>query len=242
MVEHFPHHTQNDPRLLEAVVKNFPLAMIAVNGEEGKPPVIAYAPVIFKEDSSKYGQIDFHLSRKNAIVPYLEKGAKATISIVGPNCHISPSWYTARFQGDHPDRSETAPTYNYVSTTMQGTVAAMDMPLLMGHLTRQVKGREATAGEKQWGLKEIKPDILKSWATGILGFSMPIEHLDLTMKISHDQKRENAPGIVRGLRQRNSYGDQEMAQIIEQDDGTIDSLIKALNAIGPESKKRARGH
>ncbi len=239
MVQHFPHHTHNDPRLLEALVKNFPLAMIAVNGEEGQPPIIAYAPVIFEKETGENGQIDFHLSKKNAIVPYLEKGAKATISIVGPNCHISPSWYEARFSGDNPDRSKTAPTYDFVSATMQGTVATMDMPHLSKHLGKQVRGKEATAGEKRWDLTEIDPDTFKEWRGLIVGFSMPVEHLDLTMKISHDQKPENRPGIIRGLRLRDSYGDKEMAKIIEADNGTTDSLIAALNAIGPESKKAA---
>lgn len=256
MVKHFSHHTQNDSQLLEAIAKNFRGATIAINGEDGEPPLISIVPIIFRPEIGEHGQIDFHLSKKNAMVERLLKGgAKATITILGPNCHISPGWYDKRFPNKDSDRSETAPTYNYVSATMKGTIAPMEPAGLIGHLTRQVKENEATAGENRWSLKEIKPAILvdkdKGWPTGIVGFSMPIEQLDVTTKISHTPSRPNEPdanvsGIVKGLRERKAYGDEAMATIMESDRGTIASLIEGLNAVGlvsksvlPESKKVA---
>ena len=60
-------------------------------------------------------------------------GAKATLLVSGPGAQISPSWYTARFPGQRPDRSRTAPTYNYVNATLSGTLQTMSEQHLAGH-------------------------------------------------------------------------------------------------------------
>ena len=68
----------------------------------------------------------WHLAVANSITKSLVPDAPITILLQGPGAAISPSWYTASFQGEHSDRSETAPTYNYLSLVIRGRLSLID--------------------------------------------------------------------------------------------------------------------
>src|SRR5262249_36998973 len=123
-IMHYQEFKQTDPRVLKALIEAFPFAAITAQDKNGI--VVAYAPVTFKQGSTPNGSIEFHLAKENPIMPLLQNGSRITISIIGPNCQISPSWYKSRFSGPSPDRSKTAPTYNYMAATMQGALQPMD--------------------------------------------------------------------------------------------------------------------
>lgn len=220
---YYAHYKQTDPRVLKALItKAFPFATIAVNGVDR--PVTAHVPLTFREDNAN-GIVEFHLSKANPIIPYLKNGAKLTIIINGPGAHISPSWYTERFSGDNPDRSKTAPTYDYIIANLFGPVQISDATELINQISYLVSASEPDDG---WKIEEIDQDIFQEWRKLIIGFRMPIESFDLTAKLSQDQNSEDKPGIIAGLRKRGKNSDLAIARIIEIFDGSTESLIQAL--------------
>ncbi len=220
---HYAHFKQYNPLLLKALIETFPFATIIANGIDS--PVVAYAPLIFKQDGEN-GAVEFHLAQENPVSQYLTNGAKITIVLNGSSAHISPSWYTARFSGDNPDRSKTAPTYNYISTTLNGSVQIMDAQHLINQIKDLVKAHEPSDG---WKIEEIDHDMFGKWCGLITGFRVNIESFDMTVKLSQEQTPEDKPGIIAGLKKRGMAGDMTMARLLEVFDGTAESLIRGLS-------------
>lgn len=220
---HYQHFKQRDPAVLKALIEAYPFATIMASGSGA--PVVAQAPLTFKEDSGGNGEVEFHLAKENPISEYLLGGAKITILVSGPSAHISPSWYTARFPGDNPDRSKTAPTYNYISASLNGAVKIMDMGQLTSQISDLVSAHEPKNG---WKMQEIDPAMFSKLCGLITGFRMQIESFDMTAKLSQEQNKADMAGIIAGLKKRGGAGDMAMAKIIETFDGTGQSLIKGL--------------
>lgn len=89
---HYAEFKQDDPELLKTLIQTFPFAVIAING--ASQPVMAQAPLTFRDMGGQAGTIDFHLARANTITDDISDGTNATILVNGPNAHISPSWCT----------------------------------------------------------------------------------------------------------------------------------------------------
>ncbi len=229
---HYEHFKQRDPRVLKALVENFPFATITANGPDG--PVIAYAPLTFRQDTNTNGIVEFHLAKENPITPYLTNETKLTIVVNGPSASISPSWYTARFPTDKADRSETAPTYNYISANIKGSIQVMDDSSLVNQISDLVKKNQPTEG---WKIQEIDPVIFSKWRGRVSGFRIIIESFDLTAKLSQEQNVADRPGIISGLQKRAEVSDLAMAEIIEIFDGTPESLVNALHTVGHQLSK-----
>ncbi len=219
---HYAHFKQTDPRVLKALTLAFPFATIAANGE-GRP-ITAHAPLTFREDNANEA-VEFHLAKANPIIPYLQNGTKLTITINGPSAHISPNWYTARFSGANPDRSKTAPTYDYIIANLSGSVQILGATELTSQINDLVAISEPDDG---WKIDEIDQDTFGKWQNMIIGFRMPIESFDLTAKLSQEQDVADKAGIIEGLRKRGTGSDLALSRIIEMFDGSPEYLIQAL--------------
>jgi|GEM_PF-799157 len=227
---HYEHFKQHDPKVLKALIESFPFVTITTNCPDGL--VVAHAPLTFKQGITANGAVEFHLAKANPIIPYLQNGAKITIMVNGPSAPISPSWYTARFSGDKPDRSKTAPTYNYINAKLNGSIQTMDTEHITSQISDLVVANEPDNG---WKMQEIDPATFSKWCGLIAGFCMPIESFDMTAKLSQEQNAADRPGIIAGLEKRGAYHDMAMAQMVEVFDGTPQSLIKALHIVSGKS-------
>lgn len=223
---HYDHFKQHNPLVLKALIESFPFATIAVNGADC--PVVAHAPLTFRQGTTANGTVEFHLAKENPIMPLLQNGTKATIIINGSSAHISPSWYTARFSGDNPDRSKTAPTYDYVNATLQGSIQTMDTASLIAQISDLVAENEPHDG---WKMPEIAPSTFSKWCQLISGFRMAIESFVLIAKLSQEQNTADKLGIIAGLRKRSAPSDMAVATLIEQFGSNAESLIKGLRSV-----------
>jgi len=223
---HYGHYKQRDIKALKALIESFPFATIAANAPDG--PINAHAPLTFRQEAAGNGAVEFHLANENPIIPHLQNGVNITITVNGPGAHVSPNWYSASFPGDKPDRSKTAPTYNYIIADLRGPVKIMNMDGLTKQIRDLVAANEPVNG---WRIQEIDPAIFEKWRNLITGFRVPIESFDMTAKLSQKQNPADKPGIIAGLKQRGALSDLAMAQIMEIYDGTPESLIKALHIV-----------
>ncbi|MDA5635935.1 MULTISPECIES: FMN-binding negative transcriptional regulator [Rhizobium/Agrobacterium group] len=130
--------------LLQCLIETFPFAVIVINGN-GRP-LVARAPLTFRDKPGSAGAIEFHLAQQKSIVDTIADGMPATIIIDGPSAHISPSWYTARFPNAASDRSHTAPTCNYVSATLEGRLYRLDCKGLQKQIADLVADHEPDGG------------------------------------------------------------------------------------------------
>jgi len=124
---------EDEPRLL-AHLADHPLATLAA-APDGRPRV-AHAPVVVRRLSAGLA-LDFHLSRGNALAPFLAKGFRGVLVSLGPDAYVSPDWY---------ESADQVPTWNYLTVEAEGPVAALDeagLVALLDDLSAQEEARLA---------------------------------------------------------------------------------------------------
>jgi len=223
---HYAEYKLSDPGLVADMLDTFPFAAIMVNSPAG--PMLAQAPLTFREGASPTGAVEFHLAKANPIVAYMRTDVPITILIQGPGAHISPSWFAASYPTPDADRSRTAPTYNYLSLVIHGRVAYMDDPALQVQIRDLVRANEADDG---WNAGELAPDLWQGWRKLVQGYRIEIERFDLTAKFSEGDVPADRPGVIEGLRKRAVLGDLGVAGILQMYDGSSASLRRALAAL-----------
>lgn len=223
---HYAEYKHDDPALVGEMVRTFQFGTVMANGDDG--PQVAQAPITFRTGQRAAGALEFHLARANPISPSLTPGAPITVMVHGPGAAISPKWYTASFQGERPDRSRTAPTYNYLSLVARGRVLHMPDEALQAQIGDLVAANEPSDG---WQLNELAPELWEGWRAAIRLYRIEVESFDLTAKLSPGDLPEDAPGVAAGLRSRGVQDDDAMARMIEGYDGTSAALIERLAAM-----------
>ncbi len=223
---HYAEFKQKDPDLLHSLIVSFPFATIAVNGT--KRPIVAQAPLTLRDNGTANGELHFHIARQNPITNLIDDGTWSTIVVNGPSAHVSPSWYTGQFPEPNSDRSRAAPTYDYLAATIEGQLQRLDRPELEAQIADLVLAHEPAGG---WQLRELDKTLYSTWCDMLVGYRLPITSFDLTAKLSQEQTRSDKPGIARGLRHRSGPNDGSMALLVENYDGTEQSIAMTLDAL-----------
>jgi transcriptional regulator len=223
---HYAEYKHADPSLVRDMVETFPFATIMVNGDDG--PIVGQAPLTFRNGRDPAGAIEFHLARANRITASLLPGTPITVLVQGPGAAISPSWFTASFQGAQPDRSKTAPTYNYVSLVVRGRLEHMEDAALKVQIADLVLAHEPADG---WRLGELSPELWEGWRRAIQGYRLEIDAFDLTAKLSQGDIPADKPGVVEGLNGRALQDDEVIAKLVDGYDGTPASLRALLRSL-----------
>ena len=223
---HYAQYKHTDPSLVKAMVETFPFAAVVVNGANG--PLIAQAPMTFREGPTAAGTLEFHLAKANPIAAAMVDGAPITIFIRGPGAEVSPSWFTSTFPDPKADRSRTAPTYNYLSIVINGRLELMDDRALQNQIKDLVRASEPSDG---WRPEELAPDLWPAWMALIQGYRLRVDRFDLTAKLTPGDSNADKTGVLAGLRGRAKLDDLTMARMVENYDGSPESLAHALATI-----------
>lgn len=208
---HYQQFKLRDPALISAFIGAYPFATIMVNGPIS--PIVAQTPAVFKKRGDSHGSLEFHLANANPITPLLENNTPITLIFQGPSAPISPSWYRARFPDPLSDRSRTAPTYNYVSLVVTGSVRRISLENMRSHIGELVSLMERDDG---WRFSEIHDTTYSDWSAMIAGFSIETDEYDFTAQLSQEQSAEDREGVMAGLKRRGKAGDREVARLIGQ--------------------------
>lgn len=224
---HYDEYKQHDPSLVRDMIETFPFAAILANGEAG--PQVAEAPLTFRSGPQPAGAVEFHLARANPVFASLTDGAPVTLLLRGPDAAVSPSWFTESFQGEAPDRSRSAPTYNYISLVLRGRLQLLGDDALQIQIADLVAANEPK--EIGWSLDELAPDLWAAWRGVIQLYRIEIDHFELMAKFTPGETPGDAPGVVRGLRQRASRHDVMVAHFMDGSDGSAEALRSRLRAL-----------
>lgn len=203
---HYDHFKTTDLQVVFAFAAAYPFAALCKNGLEGVPEIVS-APLIITSNGKDF---EFHMARANPAFAAFEAGGPVRALLRGPNAHISPAWYKARWAGGG-NRAHTAPTWNYMEARITGEAIPMTEVALKNHLKRLVTQFEKTVPGGGWSLDEIDPEKFQKWAAMIAGFSIKIKDVSAVFKCSQEQGPDNIPAVAEGLRMRNQGFDDLLA-------------------------------
>ena len=178
-----PAFREPDLDRLEALISEVGFGMVFLTTPHG--PRVAHVPVL----SDGAGNIRFHLARSNALTPYLE-GARALITVNGPDGYVSPRWY---------DNRDTVPTWDYAALELEGTVRTLcddELEALLHNVIETFEGRLAGA---PWLASESSEKVWAGLFKGITGFSMAVEERRATFKLSQKKNVAERERIAAGV-------------------------------------------
>ncbi|HEX3887602.1 MAG TPA: FMN-binding negative transcriptional regulator [Phenylobacterium sp.] len=162
-------------------------------------PLVAHAPVLVRRLDEGL-VLDFHLSRGNALAPFLAEGFRAVAVSLAADAYVSPDWYES--QG-------AVPTWNYASVEAEGPVAALDdagLIALLDDLSVQEEAR--LAPKPAWTRAKMAPGRFDAMRRSIVGARMSVERLEGTFKLSQNKDEADRAGVIAAL------GDHPIARMM----------------------------
>src|SRR6478752_7807478 len=177
-----------DEALLLAHLAAHPFVALAA-APDGRPRV-AHAPVVARRLAGGLA-LDFHLSRGNALAPFLAAGFRAVVVSLASEAYISPDWY---------ESADQVPTWNYVTVEAEGPVVAMDdasLVALLDDLSAQEEAR--LAPKPPWTRHKMSPGRFETMTRAIIGARLTVERLEGVTKLSQNKSDADQAGVAAAL-------------------------------------------
>ncbi len=196
------HFRSADTALRDRIIAEHGFAAIFLTTPEG--PRVAHTPVEWTAEGIG-GTLTFHLARSNSLAAHLD-GARALAVIHGPDAYISARWYGAANQ---------VPTWNYIAYELEGAVRRLDdsaLPALLERLSAQHESRIGAGAP--WTMDKLDERALGALLKGIVGFTMAVDTIRETVKLSQNKPSGERDRIIAGLaREGRTAMAQEMREV-----------------------------
>jgi transcriptional regulator len=182
-----PFRETDEARLLAELAAHPLVALFAA--PDGRP-LVAHAPAVARRLPSGL-VLDFHLSRTNALSPFLEGGFVGLVVSLATEAYVSPDWYVA------PDQ---VPSWNYITVEVEGPVTALDeagLVALLDDLSAQEEAR--LLPKPPWTRHNMSPGRFETMTRAIIGGRLAIARLEGTTKLSQNKGEADRAGVVAAL-------------------------------------------
>ena len=190
------HVDDAEPLLAQLAARPFVTIAAAPDGR----PRVAHAPAVVRRLGDGLA-IDFHLSRGNALSPFLSQGFRAVAVSLGPDAYVSPDWY---------ESADQAPTWNYVSVEAEGPVSVLDEAGLIAQVDALSAQEEARLLPKPpWTRAKMRPGLFESMLRGIVGARLTVERLQGVSKLGQNKGEADRAGVIQAL------GGHPLARLME---------------------------
>ncbi|MEV7617248.1 FMN-binding negative transcriptional regulator [Streptomyces sp. NPDC089799] len=188
------------------LIRNNPLALLVHNGTDAAGPFATHLPVIpdpemtgdWAEDLSGAVLLG-HMNRNNPHWAVVEKGGTGLLTFTGPHGYVSPTVY---------GKTPAAPTWNFTSVHLRGTIEKIDSPKSSEESLEVVKATvrafEADFGDR-WDMTE-SIDYFRQILPEVGAFRFTVGGADGMFKLSQEQRPEVRERV------RVSFSDRDCAR------------------------------
>jgi transcriptional regulator len=199
-----------DTAQVHALMRAHPFAILVTHGTDGV--VATHLPTVLKVDGdAALGRIECHVARPNTQWRTFAPAADALMIFQGPEAYIRPGWYPSKAEHD-----KVVPTWNYAAVHAYGRLEAVqDQAWLLAHVSELTRQQEAPHAAP-WSTSDAPESYLAMMMRGIVGLKFAIARLEGKVKMSQNREPRDRAGVVRGLAERASGQDSEVAALVEK--------------------------
>lgn len=129
-----------------------------------------------------------HLARANPQWKELE-AAPVLVNFLGPNTHISPSWYTT---------SPRAPTWNYVAVQVRGRARVTQDREVLRRMVLDLSALMEPDGSP-WEAAKLDSAYVDKLLPGIVGFTIEVDHVDVQLRLSQQNNADDQTKVRAAL-------------------------------------------
>lgn len=154
-------------------------------------------------DAGQHGHLEGHFAKANPHWQALA-GRETLVVFTGPHSYVSPSLYTVR---------PSVPTWNYIAIHACGTLSLIDDDAGKEALLAGLIAAHEPAYLDQW--REAPEGYRRTMLAGIVGFRIPISHIEGKFKLSQNRNPEERRN-VHDAQSAGSVDEQALARWMER--------------------------
>lgn len=195
----FDYYTEKDRQKVIDFMKENAFALVTGIGEEY--PAATQVPLAIKEKEGKIF-LEGHIMRKTDHHLAFEKNNNVLVIFTGPHCFVSANWYTDPHMGS---------TWNYMTVQAKGNIRFMDAE---GTYNAVKEVSDKFVGTQSAGAFDNLPkEYIDHMMKAIVGFSIEVESLENTFKLSQNRDEASQRNIIEQLVKR---GDEHSRKIAKE--------------------------
>ncbi|MCC6552418.1 MAG: FMN-binding negative transcriptional regulator [Polyangiaceae bacterium] len=196
-----------DKDRLHDLIDAHSFGVLVAHGVQGGPE-ISHLPFLLDRGDGARGTLRVHVARANPIWRVALEGRVVAV-FSGPDAYVSPRWY------ERP--AEHVPTWSYAVVHAHGRAVGPMPPgelrRLLEDLTARHEASAAARGEG-WGVGDMEPGLADDLAQRVVGFTIPIDHLEGKLKLGQDRSPADRARVQRALEERGAPADLEIARLM----------------------------
>ena len=198
----FDHYTEKDQQKVFDFMKENAFALITGIGQNY--PVATQIPLTVEIKDGKIF-LHGHLMRKTDHHLAFESNNNVLVIFTGPHCFVSASWYTDPHVGS---------TWNYMTVHAKGKISFMDEEGTRNAVKVLSDKYEGTAS--QGAFNNLPKEYINQMVKAIIGFTIEVESIDNTFKLSQNRDEASKKNIIEELRKRADANSSAIADEMEK--------------------------
>ncbi len=192
------HFDIDDPAALSAFMRAQSFALLVTSADG--VPFASHIPLLL-EKGGEHGRLLGHLAKANGQCQAFDGSTEALVVFWGPHAYVSPTWYVSE---------KMVPTWNYVTVHAYGKPRVLDDPVAARDVLSRLTESYESDATGPWSMDTLPDDLIESQLKGIVAFEMPIDRIEGKFKLSQNRTKEDATGVIEGLK---ATGDAEAAEV-----------------------------
>ena len=173
-----PHFKCDDPQIALELMRDYPLATLISNDDEGFP-FVTHLPLHVEERGGAF-TLWGHCAKPNAHWRYLQARPKALVVFMGPHGYQSPKSY--------PDL-QRVPSWNYLAVHCTVEASLIEDEAGKDALLKKLIGDHEPPYAEQW--KGLGEDYQHKMMAGIVGFELRVTSWQCKLKLNQHRKESH---------------------------------------------------
>lgn len=146
---------------------------------------ISHLPMLWTGD-----RIIGHVAKANPHGGRFDGGLPSVAVFSGPHAYISPNWYA---------HEGLVPTWNYAAVHLHGRVHAIEDETRATDILDTLVAAFENDTTGNWSTEKLPDGMLSRQLKGIVAFEMPVERVEIKVKMSQNRKPDDIAGVIDAL-------------------------------------------
>ncbi|MEF9896850.1 MAG: FMN-binding negative transcriptional regulator [Pseudomonas sp.] len=202
-------YQETDLSQLQQQIEQTRLAVLVTHGEQGLQA--SHLPLLLDRSEGRNGTLYGHFARANRQWQELADGAEALVVFAGPDAYVSAGYYPSKLEDPR-----TVPTWNYQAVHAWGKAEVFHDAERLLDIVRRLSDHHEQRQAKPWSVDEAPSDYMAGMLKAIVGFALPIDHLQGTRKLSQNRSAIDIEGVRSALANSPDPMDNQLAALMRQ--------------------------
>ncbi len=200
-----PAFREERPEILQALIAQARLALLACNGADGVPS-LSHLPLYLVAEEGSQGVLYGHLAKANPQLAALAAAGRAVAVFQGAEAYVSPNWYPSK-----AEHHRVVPTWNYEAVHAHGSIEVFEDPARLHAVVSRLTALREAAQPRPWAVADAPEPFVAGQLKGIAGVALRIETLIGKRKLSQNRAATDRDGAMAGLAGSGDERDQAVA-------------------------------